>query len=65
MFNYDFYDDNLSSVAQSCRHLSPKAAAGRAGNAAEGISCNICSNWDGRHCTRTAYDNVMTKLGLD
>jgi hypothetical protein len=65
MFDYDFYDEHLSPVAQSCRHLTAKSSAKSAINTAEGISCGICSSWDGSHCTRKVFDNVLTKLEMD
>lgn len=63
-FQYDDSHDNLSSVAQSCRYLSAATKA-KGVNATDGITCSICSNWDGNSCTRRAFDNVLSELGLD
>lgn len=63
-FEYDDSDDHLSSVAQSCRYLNTGTRSKGIG-ASEGISCSICSNWDGNACARRAFDNVLNELELD
>lgn len=56
-------DDQLMSVAQSCRYFSSGGMANGA-NAAmhESISCRICKNSNGRKCVISAYDNVLTSM---
>lgn len=62
-FEYDDSDDHLSSVAQSCRYLNAGKTKGI--STSEGITCSICSNWNGSSCTRRAFDNVLNELELD
>ena len=63
-FEYDDTDDHLSSVAQSCKYMNAGTKA-RGITATEGLTCSICSNWDGNACVRKAYDKVLNDLELD
>lgn len=66
MARYDYDDpaDHLSAVAQSCKYL--KAGAGAQGKASsEGVSCSICSSWDGNSCARRAFENTLDDLDID
>lgn len=64
MYGYEDQDGHLDSVARSCKQLKSRSGS-KAANAEEGISCSICSSWDGNGCTRKAYDFIRTKLELD
>jgi len=62
MIGYDS-DEHLPAVAQRCKFLSiGRNPGGRMEAASEGISCNICNNWDGRKCIRNVFDTVLSNL---
>jgi len=61
---YEYNEDNLSTVAGSCRYLSCKQHH-RSGTGSAGISCSICNNWNGRNCNRKQFDSIASELDID
>jgi hypothetical protein len=56
-------EDQMLAVAQSCRHFNSGGMINsRLNTAAEGISCRLCKNWDGKHCMIDVFDNVLTSM---
>lgn len=60
---YDF--DDLHMAAQSCKHLKPKISAVDGNLQQDGISCTICSSWNGSRCSRRVLDNMLSGPELD
>jgi hypothetical protein len=60
MLSFDS-EDNVLTVAQSCKYLrSGGNGRNRMSNAGEGVSCRICSNWNGDRCLINASDSILT-----
>lgn len=56
-------DDQMTAVAQSCRHFNSGGMINsKINTAAENISCSICKNWNGTKCTINVFDTVLTNL---
>lgn len=62
MMNYE-NEDNVLTAAQSCKYLRT-GSNGRGGmsSAGEGVSCRICSNWNGDRCLIGASDSILTRM---
>ncbi len=61
---YDYNEDNLSTIARSCRHLSCKKSSGNVNHSGE-VSCSDCIYWNGSGCSRNHLDSIVSELNLD
>ncbi len=60
MFFFDYGDDDMVSAAQSCKLFSPRSASRPGSASREGISCGICSSWNGSRCSKRVLDNTLS-----
>jgi hypothetical protein len=63
MDTYDYNEDDLSTIARSCRHLSPKNMPGS--NHSGDLSCCDCVHWNGSGCSRKHLESIASELYLD
>ncbi len=61
---YDCNEDNLSSVAGSCRYHS-YIQGKRSMSSEQEVSCSDCTHWNGRKCSRNQFDSIASELRLD
>lgn len=61
---YDCNEENLSSVAGSCRHHSYTQGKRNMSSPTE-VSCSDCRYWNGRGCSRNQFDSIASELQLD
>lgn len=57
---FDYGDDNIVSAAQDCKLFSPKSSSASGRSCNEGISCSICSSWNGGRCSKRMHDNMLS-----
>jgi|GEM_PF-1159516 len=56
-------DDQLTVVAQSCRHFNADSHKDAKFNTAhEDMSCGLCKNWVGNRCVKGVYDSVLADI---
>jgi len=57
-------EDQLTAVAQSCRHFESMSGKFISSTSATGenISCNSCRHWNGTKCTINVFDDVLTSM---
>ena len=60
MFFFDYGDDDMVSAAQSCKLFSPRSTSRSGRSWQEGISCGICSSWNGSRCCKRVLDNTLS-----
>ena len=54
-------DDQMVSVAHSCRRYNPLRAKGTGAYALEeDLSCSSCKSWNGSRCVKNKYDRVLS-----
>ncbi len=60
---YDYNEDNLSTIARSCSHLSSRNSPGRSNSG--DLSCSDCIHWNGSGCSRKHLEGIVSELHLD
>lgn len=56
-------DDQMVSVAHSCRRYNPRGSGGMRSYAIEeDMSCASCKSWNGSRCVKNTYDSVLSIL---
>lgn len=58
---YDCGDEELPAVAGSCRHMKYKNSSSNAYEAYGGVSCSMCSNWDGAECRKKVFNSLISR----
>lgn len=59
MSYYDYGDDDMVSAAQSCKLFFPKSTSSSGRTWSDGITCSICSSWNGSRCKKRVLDNTL------
>lgn len=62
MSAYDCGDEEIPSVAGSCKLMKYRNSASSSGEAYGGLSCGMCSNWDGADCRKKVFNSLVSKI---
>ena len=61
MNEYD-EDNQVMSLAHSCRLYKPEKTGAQMSTVSDGISCSSCTNWGSSGCTKNAFDSLARDL---
>ncbi len=61
---FEYGDEDMASAAQSCKLFKPNSSF-KTGALSDGISCGICSSWNGSRCSKRVLDNTLSGPELE
>jgi hypothetical protein len=62
MSAYDCGDEEIPAVAGSCKYMKFRNPGSGAHEAYGGVSCSMCTNWDGSECRKKVFDSLVSKI---
>lgn len=61
MADYDISEDEVTSVAGSCRHMKFRNSISNSGENYGSLSCSMCSYWDGADCKKKVQNSLLSR----